>query len=215
MRAAVITQVEKTVDRTASALFAGACGYAAFTWLGQRTGMPVLGVEAAAAMLLAYLLSIRTLGSVQPAERKAPLSVFDLRSLEAMEGADELLLIEAHEPMELPTESDELLLTEQEQLPDNPFERAERLLLEHYKAAPDLPEVDEDHEEPLLLDDILAELEPDSRVVRLFDPEAMPTPGQLQARIDRHLEPGESGHDSPDAGQALHDALAELRRSIR
>ena len=66
-------------------------------------------------------------------------------------------------------------------------------------------------EEPLVLDDILAELQPDSRVVRLFDPAAMPTPGQISARIDRHL----AGDSSPaDASQALHDALAELRRSL-
>lgn len=88
-----------------------------------------------------------------------------------------------------------------------PFEMPELLLTERYerpRAA-----------EPLVLDDILAELGPDSRVVRLFDPGAMPTPGQLNARIERHL-----GGDAPpatpqDASQALHEALAELRRSMR
>ena len=68
-------------------------------------------------------------------------------------------------------------------------------------------------EDALLLDDILAELGPDSRVVRLFDPSAMPTAGELQSRIDRHRE-GSAGRNA-DAAQALHDALAELRRSIR
>ncbi|HET7604495.1 MAG TPA: hypothetical protein VFK28_00310 [Sphingomicrobium sp.] len=68
-------------------------------------------------------------------------------------------------------------------------------------------------EEPLLLDDILTEIDPDSRVVRLFDPAAMPTAGELQSRIDRHLEG--SAERNADAAQALHDALAELRRSIR
>jgi hypothetical protein len=68
-------------------------------------------------------------------------------------------------------------------------------------------------EEPLLLDDILAGIEPDSRVVRLFDPAAMPTAGELQSRIDRHLDG--SAERNADAAQALHDALAELRRSIR
>ena len=69
--------------------------------------------------------------------------------------------------------------------------------------------------EPLILDDVLAVLGPDSRVVRLFDRDAMPTPRQLQQRIDRHL--GEAGPESasPDASQALHQALAELRRSLR
>ena len=65
--------------------------------------------------------------------------------------------------------------------------------------------------EPLLLEDRLDQAEPDSRVVRLFDPAAMPvTP-----------EPGQGGDQKPspaqsaDAAQALHEALAELRRSIR
>lgn len=71
------------------------------------------------------------------------------------------------------------------------------------------------NEEPLVLDDVLAELGPDSRVVRLFDPKTMPTPGQLNDRIERHLL-GEAGPAAPqDASQALHDALAELRRSLR
>lgn len=67
--------------------------------------------------------------------------------------------------------------------------------------------------EPLVLDDILAEIGPDSRVVRLFDRHAMPTPGQLKSRIDNHL--GQPQPDSPDASQALIDALAELRRALR
>jgi hypothetical protein len=69
--------------------------------------------------------------------------------------------------------------------------------------------------DPLVLDDVLAEIGPDSRVVRLFDPAAMPTPGQLKARIDRHLDDRGAAEASPDASQALYDALAELRRSLR
>jgi hypothetical protein len=66
----------------------------------------------------------------------------------------------------------------------------------------------------LVLDDILANLGEDSRVVRLFDASAMPTPGQLRARIDRHL--GQTKPDGlPDASAALHDALAELRLSLK
>jgi hypothetical protein len=62
----------------------------------------------------------------------------------------------------------------------------------------------------LLLEDALPQVAPDSRVVQLFDPAAMPTAGQLKERIDRHLERASS--DSPaDASQALYDALAELR----
>ena len=75
---------------------------------------------------------------------------------------------------------------------------------------PEDPEVDAD---ALVLDDILAKLAPDSRVVRLFDKDAMPTPAQLRARIEDHLDMGASS--SADASQALHEALAELRRSLR
>lgn len=67
----------------------------------------------------------------------------------------------------------------------------------------------------LELDDILAGLAPDSRVVRLFDPSAMPTPGQLKARIDRHIDRAPAATGTADASQALSDALAELRRSLR
>jgi hypothetical protein len=64
----------------------------------------------------------------------------------------------------------------------------------------------------LVLDDVLAGLGPDCRVVRLFDPAAMPTAGELKDRIDRHLDDGAA---CADDSQALHDALAELRRSLR
>lgn len=72
----------------------------------------------------------------------------------------------------------------------------------------------EDAEE-LLLDDILAEIEPDSRVVRLFAP--LPTPGALRDAIDRHIDLQEAGDATvaPDASRALSEALAELRRSLR
>ncbi len=65
----------------------------------------------------------------------------------------------------------------------------------------------------LVLDDVLARLEDFSRVVRLFDRSAMPTPGELKSRIDRHLETPTAA--PPDASQALHDALSQLRRTLR
>jgi hypothetical protein len=68
-------------------------------------------------------------------------------------------------------------------------------------------------DDALVLEDVLAALDADSRVVRLFDPDAMPTAGQLKSRIDRHLAAG-SEVRAPDDSQALHDALAELRRSL-
>jgi hypothetical protein len=54
-----------------------------------------------------------------------------------------------------------------------------------------------------------------ARVVHLFDPASMPTPEEMISRIDRHLEGQPSAAQSADAAQALHQALAELRRSIR
>ena len=90
-----------------------------------------------------------------------------------------------------------------------PIGEAELLLTE--RVEPPASPADAD---ALLLDDILAELGPDSRVVRLFDPAAMPTAGELGSRIDQHLC-NDVGAQTADAAQALHDALADLRRSIR
>lgn len=70
-------------------------------------------------------------------------------------------------------------------------------------------------DEALLLDDVLAEIAPDSRVVRLFGPSAMPTPAELEDRIDRGARGGTFQAPPPDASDALFAALAELRRSLR
>lgn len=68
----------------------------------------------------------------------------------------------------------------------------------------------------LLLDDPLTVPAADSRVVQLFADGRMPTAGQLQQRIDRHLADGQPGlAPHSDASDALSDALAELRRSLR
>jgi len=67
----------------------------------------------------------------------------------------------------------------------------------------------------LLLDDVLANLPPDSRVVRLFDSAPVPTAGELQARIDRHLRAEHRPIAPPDASHELHEALDALRRSLR
>ena len=102
-----------------------------------------------------------------------------------------------------------------------PFESDELVLTHADRITGELVLTDADRvqnapgEEPLLLEDALPRPESDSRVVQLFDRKAMPTPGQLQSRIDDHL-----GHASPragqsDASQALAAALAELRRSLR
>jgi hypothetical protein len=78
------------------------------------------------------------------------------------------------------------------------------------------PRIPGRHAEPaeLLLDDVLARLGPESRVVRLFDPSAMPSAGELQYRIDRHVRKDGLLSALPDASQALYEALSELRRSL-
>jgi hypothetical protein len=65
--------------------------------------------------------------------------------------------------------------------------------------------------EALLLDDILASMGPDSRVVRLFAPDQMPTAGQLKERIDQHI----GGARDCEAADALQQALADIRKSLR
>lgn len=76
------------------------------------------------------------------------------------------------------------------------------------------PAAQQSAEDELLLDDVLASIDPDSRVVQLFDPKAMPTAGELQERIDRHLR-GDPVQPIPDATRELHEALAALRQSLR
>lgn len=170
MQAGLVTKIERNVDRTASALFAGAAGYAAYCWFAASFAQPVLGAETGGVAAFAYLAAVRTLKSVRPRARKLPVPIFDVRYVEA-------------------------------------FEEPELLLTDRYEAPATA--------DALVLDDILAKLGPDSRVVRLFDPAAMPTPGQLNSRIAEHLEKDAPPVAPQDASQALHDALAQLRRSIR
>lgn len=66
--------------------------------------------------------------------------------------------------------------------------------------------------EELVLEDVLAAVEADSRVVRLFEPNE--TAGEMHARIEDHLRSAPR-QTPPDATQELHDALAALRRSLR
>jgi hypothetical protein len=154
MELGFLGRVEKAIDGAASALLAGAVGYAVYVYLAMRGGETAIALKSAAASALALVVSFRALGAVHP-RKLLPVPIFDVREIE---------------PIDV--------------------------------VAP--------AEEPLALDDILAELGPDSRVVRLFDPASMPSPAELSARIDRRRHPA-----SVDASEALHEALAELRRSLR
>ncbi|UUR08479.1 hypothetical protein [Sphingomonas glaciei] len=76
--------------------------------------------------------------------------------------------------------------------------------------------------EPLELEDRLDDPATDSRVVQLFAPRPLPTPGELARRIERHLGGGSGGEErggtvldlEADASAALRQALGELRRSL-
>jgi len=184
-------RIESIVDKLAAALFAGAAAYAFFVLAGHVYREPQLGLFSALTGGVAYLVSAAALRRVAPEGRRFVVSPFEVAPIE-LARLDELLL----------TEPVELLLTEQVELI---LTDADRLR----------PVQTHGHDE-LVLDDILAELGPNSRVVRLFDPAAMPTPGQLNDRIARHIREGASPSSAPpDASQALYDALAELRRSLR
>lgn len=201
MNAGLIERIETGAAHGASALFAGAIGYAAYGLLGTLTVQPPLGICAAGAGALAYLPCSRLLGS---GRRSAgfPLPDFVLRDFEFADAGDELLLTDADRL----ASADELVLTD-----DDRLTAADELVLTDADRL--------DASAPLVLDDILAELGPESRVVRLFDrramPEPAPTPGQLQSRIDDHLSDGAPRSAPSDASQALSAALAELRRSLR
>lgn len=72
--------------------------------------------------------------------------------------------------------------------------------------------------EAMLLDDALAAPTADSRVVALFAPDRQPTAGDMQQRIERHLDLNRDSplaEKFPDATEALHAALAEIRRTLR
>lgn len=201
MNGGLIDRIEAGVGRGASALFAGAIGYAAYG-VGSGFGLdPQLAFGAAGAGTLAYVPCSRLLGVGSKSAVCFNLPEFLLSELEFADAPEELLLTEQVVP-------DELLLTDRVGSPDElVLTEADRL----------------DSDAPLVLDDILAAIGPDSRVVRLFDRKAMPataTPGELQARIANHVADGTlrappaEFHPS-DASQALSAALAELRRSLR
>ena len=166
-------------------------------WAVALEGVPAVLFGAAAAFCVGKLTGVAALGLMPVGVGAAaagaawiPLRLFRGNEpqfpMPRFDPADyEPEVVEAEEPplLELPVE-DELLLNE-------PVAEEEELLLE-VRAWP-VPE--------------------DSRVIRLFDPARMPTAGELQERIDRHLQ--SPNRVIPDAAQELHDAIAALRQSLR
>lgn len=195
----LIERIENGAVDGASLLLAAAVCYAANSALQAVVVQPQLGICAAGAGALAFLPCSRALRGSRP-NAGFVLPGFALADLQFPESGEELLLTERLAP------ADELVLTEADRLGPP----GELLLSEADRL-----------EGPLVLDDILSELGPESRVVRLFDRKAMspPTPGQLQSRIANHLSGGSTSsapaNGPADASQALSAALAELRRSLR
>jgi hypothetical protein len=198
MDAGLIGRIENGAERGAAALFAAAVAYAVYGLALAVGAEAPAALGAAAAGTLAYWPCSIALAARSGASFALP--AFGLRAFGFSEPGEELLLTERVAP-------DELLLT------DRLAPTGELVLTEADRVGA-----------PLVLDDILAELGPDARVVRLFDRTAMtaaPTPGQLRSRIAGYLRdeaPLYAPPDGPtpaDASQALSAALAELRRSLR
>jgi hypothetical protein len=186
MRAATTDRIQSNMEMAAAALFAGAVAFAAFA--GLRSILPLLqaGSCASGAALFAFVLCRSAMAVVRRGDAEMRLSIFDVRELEPFE-SDELLLTDADRY------TVELVLTD-----------SDRLSVQNLA-----------QQQPLLLEDALPGPASDARVVRLFDRKAMPTPGQLQSRIDDHLAQARPPSGQSDASQALAAALAELRRSLR
>jgi hypothetical protein len=213
MSAVRAERIEAGVERIAAALFAGATAYAYYRAMSGVYGEPQVGVYAAGAAGVAFLLCARGLRSI-PVEERFVLLEFEVQAFDtpAVAPTDELLLEHIDEFRILdPQPGDELFLTDADRLqPLESDDLDELLLTDSDRLHPTGREAPDE----LVLEDILAELGPESRVVRLFDPSAMPTPAQLNARIERHLGEESAPIAPPDASQALYDALAELRRSL-
>jgi hypothetical protein len=214
MDAGLIDRIESNVEHAVSALFAAAAGFAAWAWLEPVLVQPAIGAWTVGAWTFGagafgYLACRRLLAAFGSGEPQFRIAAFDVVDPEFQEFG-ELILTRA-DRLDFAPGAPELVLTDADRLdlgsamPELVLTDADRLA-----AAEDGAQL-----EPLVLDDILADLGPDARVVRLFDRRAMPTPGQLKSRIDSHLEQGIPGTAAPDASQALSDALAELRRSLR
>jgi hypothetical protein len=200
MNERAVERFELAVDGGAAALFAASVGYCVLNCL-RSLAYPQSEVVGGVAFAASFLLCTRMLRSVPAAPRSLTLPRFEAVPGVGAVTMGELVLTEADR---LDPGAHELVLTDADRLHPGAHEL---VLTDADRLHPEEPD-------PLLLDDILSEIGPDSRVVRLFDPSAVPTPGQLRARIDRHLDEAASPAAPADASQALFEALAQLRRSL-
>jgi hypothetical protein len=197
MNARVIERTETAVERLASATFGASVGYAVYGLVGPAMPQVQLLAYSAAAGLVGVFLSALTLSAFAKRNPRYLVPIFDVRNIEP-NPANELLLTDRFD-------ANELILTDADRIED------ELLLTELDRLEPAAAVT----AEPLVLEDVLHAIETDSRVVRMFDRKAMPTPGQLRSQIDDHLGQVPPSSVQADAAKALSDALAELRRSLR
>lgn len=167
-----------------AAIFGSAVAFAGATVLE----LPRLGVIALTGGVGAFALSWLVLHRFAGTARSLPLATFDQSELER----------------ELAKLAEELQQSQAALDPSTGGAQLDELLLDD-----ELPAIGEDE---LLLEDELNAPQ-DSRVIRLFDP-AAETAGEMQARIERHLDTTPRPQLS-DATQELHEALSALRRSLR
>src|SRR3954454_17637382 len=144
MNASQIDRIETNVKRLASALFGAAVGYASYIALRDVVSLPELGVCAVAAAIVANLVCSRALNAVARGRPQFKVSIFDVREIEIIQ--DELLLTDADR---LESRGD-LVLTDGARLPPG------ELVL----TAADRIDAAASQDQPLVLDDVLAELGP-------------------------------------------------------
>jgi hypothetical protein len=196
MNARTIDRIETNLERAVAVLFGAAVGYAVYSSLNASVAQAQLSAFTGVSAATACFLCRRALAAVGAQKPRYKVAIFDVRELDTFDSG-ELILTDADRL------DNELVLTDADRI-DSAL-----LLTEADRFQPLASE------EPLVLTDVLYELGSDSRVVRLFDPSKMPTPGQLKSRVDRHLEREAPPAAPSDASQALSEALAELRRSLR
>lgn len=180
-----------------AAIFGAASAFAAATFL-RSPQFALLPLGVGTVSFSAICLTLRAFRGGTSVEQH-PIAQFEPREIE----------VEQTSVSELLTQADVAALVDQ--LSGRQFGVAE----EEVEPEADESAIEEQPEAAaeLVLDDILEAVEQDSRVVRLFDPEG--TPGDMQSRIDRHLQDRAPTPAQVDATQELHEALAALRRSLR
>ncbi len=192
MAIAVPPPAQRGLDFAAAAVPAASGAYAGMMLgpLMDFAAFPAAGILASGIFAASFLV----MRSVGKDEAGFNIPAFETAVDREVADQSELLL-------DSPLDDDVLLLDEVVQVPP--------LILDRPYVEGQVDEIAE-----LLLNDAIPQPAPNSRVVQLFAPQPMATAGQLADRIERHLGNAPSA-PTADATDALHEALEELRRSLR